>query len=157
MPKEIERKFLVKYNNLEKYLELSGGIGINQGYISEYPNPTVRIRMLGPHFSAKLTIKGETDGITRDEYEYDIPISDAKEMLQMCPKILSKTRYIFGRFEIDVFHGNLEGLVIAEIELESEDEEFEVPSWFGPEVSHDSRFYNSNLINYRFEEISNAE
>ena len=157
MGKEIERKFHVKYEDLEANKDLRGGVPIIQGYISEHPNPTVRIRTMGPHFSAKLTIKGDTDGITRDEYEYDIPVEDAKEMLGMCPKVLSKTRYCLGKFEIDVFHGDLEGLVIAEIELESEDEEFEVPSWFGKEVSHDSRFYNSNLINFRYEELSDVE
>ena len=102
--------------------------------------------------AAKLTIKGKTTGVTRVELEYDIPVDDARTMLDtMCERpLIDKHRYteqVAGRtWEIDVFHGDNDGLVIAEVELASESDAIELPPWAGAEVSHDPRYYNANLL-----------
>ncbi|WP_300665015.1 CYTH domain-containing protein [Fluviicola sp.] len=146
--KEIERKFLVKDELLDvvKYLQSKK---IRQGYISEIDGKTVRVRTKGE--KGYLTIKGKSSGISRDEFEYEIPFEDANQLLQnFCPKVLEKERFdlIIGekKWEIDIFHGKLEGLIIAELELESEDEAFELPGWIREEVSDDVQYYNSRLI-----------
>ena len=146
--KEIERKFLVKDELLDvvKYLQSKK---IKQGYISDSDGKTVRVRTKGE--KGYLTIKGKSSGISRDEYEYEIPFEDASQLLtDFCPKFLEKERFelIIGekKWEIDLFHGKLEGLIIAELELESEDEAFDLPSWIQEEVSNDPQYYNSNLI-----------
>lgn len=153
---EIERKFLV---NDESYKGLASSVHkIAQGYLSDSKNATVRIRILDD--KAFLTVKGLTTGITRKEYEYQIPIEDAEEMLKMCGgKIIEKYRYIVKKdgmiWEIDEFKGMLEGLVIAEIELQSEGSEYTKPSFIGLEVSGDPVYYNSNLINLKYEDLIN--
>lgn len=146
--KEIERKFLVKDELLDvlKYLQSKK---IRQGYISDSDGKTVRVRTKGE--KGYLTIKGKSSGISRDEFEYEIPFEDADQLLtNFCSKTLEKERFdlVVGekKWEIDLFHGNLEGLIVAELELESEDETVELPSWIREEVSDDPQYYNSNLI-----------
>lgn len=146
--KEIERKYLVSdtISDVVKYLQSKK---IRQGYISDNDGKTVRVRTKGE--KGYLTIKGKTVGISRDEFEYEIPFEDANQLLvNFCAKVLEKERYeiIVGekKWEIDIFHGKLEGLKIAEIELESEEEEFELPGWIEKEVSSDVQYYNSKLI-----------
>lgn len=146
--KEIERKYLVSdtISEVVKYLQSKK---IRQGYISDEDGKTVRVRTKGD--KGYLTIKGKTVGISRDEFEYEIPFEDANQLLaNFCAKVLDKERYelIVGekKWEIDIFHGKLEGLKIAEIELESEEEEFELPGWIEKEVSSDVQYYNSKLI-----------
>lgn len=143
MAKEIERKFLVKNDNWQNMAD--NGEEIVQGYISTWPNPTVRIRTRGEH--AYLTIKGSNHGIERDEWEYEIPKDEAEEMLKLCNQntLIEKIRYRVGRWEIDAFKGRLSGLVLAEIELTSADEKVTLPDFIGPEVTDDSRYYNSSL------------
>jgi len=146
---EIERKFLVN-DRIGEVIAASEGKAIRQGYIMDGPDgKTVRVRTKGA--KGFLTIKGKSTGITRSEFEYEIPFDEAMALLeQFCPVVLSKERYLAevgGKtWEIDVFHGRLEGLIVAEIELESEDEPFELPEWAAQEVSHDAAYYNSNLI-----------
>ena len=150
MAREIERKFLV---DQALWHPPSAGTEFEQGYLSTDARRTVRVRIAGD--KAFLTIKGKTTGVARPEFEYEIPLADARDMLEMCdaPNI-SKTRYIvpFGgnRWEVDVFHDANEGLVIAEIELPAEDHDFARPDWAIAEVSHDPRYYNSNLLKFPF-------
>lgn len=147
MGKELERKFLVKDNSFKK---LSTGKLYKQGYISSNPDSTVRIRIVGN--KGFLTIKNKGNGLARDEFEYEIPFTDAEEILQkICQKpFIEKTRYLYNykghTWEIDEFHGENEGLIVAEIELENEDENFEIPEWIGEEVTYDNKYFNSNLF-----------
>lgn len=142
---EIERKFLVISNEYRN----SNSVRIRQGYVCAANNKVVRVRTKGEH--GYLTLKNATVGFARNEYEYEIPLSDAVEMLDtMCRKpIIDKTRYLYKYeghlWEIDEFHGNHEGLVVAEIELEHIDEAFEKPAFVGEEVTGNAKYYNSNL------------
>jgi len=144
---EIEKKFLLKYLPLSL---LTHGTLIRQGYMVNKKDKVVRIRLSGDN--AFLTIKGLTCNASRKEYEYPVPQQDAMEMLSLfCKKpLIEKTRYLieFKNFEwvIDLFEGRNKGLVIAEIELDSIDQPFEKPDWIGKEVTHDIRYFNSNLI-----------
>ena len=149
MGKEIERKFLVRNTSFRafacKCLEMA------QGYISTNVDSTVRVRIADEH--AYLTIKSRNVGIVRSEWEYEIPISDAFELLRSLTngKFINKTRYIVPfdglLWEVDVFHEALEGLVVAEVELPSEDTEIAVlPEFIGTEVTGDQRYYNSELV-----------
>ena len=145
MPSEIERKFLVLDDSWRDGAE---GVRISQGYLSQDPERTVRIRIGGE--SAWLTIKGRTQGITRAEFEYEIPVGEARELLELClPAVIDKTRYRVSsgghEWEIDVFHGDNAGLVIAEVELADEAISPELPPWIGAEVSADARYFNSCL------------
>lgn len=146
---EIERKFLVTEQILS-VLEKHTGKSIIQGYISEQADgTTIRVRTKGE--TGYLTIKGPSTGISRSEFEYPIPFEDAMELLNnFCPLKLEKTRYSIKignhTWDVDQFHGKLEGLIVAEIELSSEDETFEKPSWIGNEVSDDPSYYNVRLI-----------
>ncbi len=148
MSKETERKFLVK----ENFKPTGTGEKISQGYLSDKKEAVVRVRIKGE--KGFLTVKGENKGITRAEYEYEIPLKDAEEMLKLCEKKLEKTRYYerVGEhtFEIDVFHGENSGLIVAEVELSSEEEEFIKPDWILEEVSSDPRYYNSNLVKHPY-------
>lgn len=143
---EIERKFLV---NSSPYLETATGIACRQGYIYSGNGTTVRVRIMDS--TAYLTIKGKGKGIAKSEYEYEIPLADANEMLeQLCRKpLIEKVRYKipYGGFtwEVDHFAGENKGLVMAEIELEHEDQQFEKPQWVGQEVTGDQRYYNAVL------------
>ncbi len=146
MAQEIERKFLV---HADKLPPLASPLIIKQGYIPTQ-NATVRIRLSND--KAFLTIKGRAKGLARSEFEYPIPVADAEAMLQelcMHPYI-SKKRYLIEytghTWELDVFEGENEGLVVAEIELECEDETFEKPEWVAEEVSDDPRYRNAYLV-----------
>jgi len=147
MPLEIERKYLVdhqKWNALDK----PAGKFYRQGYLSTDANKTIRIRVTDAE--AYLTIKGKSTGATRQEFEYEIPLTDAEQMLNsLSESELSKTRYEIhyeGKlWEVDVFYDANDGLIVAEIELESEDEKFELPDWVLQEVTDDAKYYNSNL------------
>jgi adenylate cyclase len=148
MAQEIERKFLVKG---DFKCESMRAVRITQGYLSSEPERTVRVRIKGDR--GFLTIKGisNASGATRYEWEKEIPVSEADELLRICePGVIDKTRYEVRRgshvFEVDEFYGENEGLILAEVELSSEEEEFERPGWLGEEVTGDSRYYNSALI-----------
>ena len=145
---EIERKFLVTSEDFKE--EAFAKHQIAQGYLNSNPERTVRIRIKGE--SGFLTIKGKNNdsGTTRFEWETEIALMEAKPLLDLCEKgILLKTRYEIqvGKhvYEVDVFHGENEGLIIAEIELSSEQEVFEKPNWLGKEVTGDNRYYNSYI------------
>lgn len=150
MAQEIERKFLV---NLARWRPPAAGVEIRQGYLNSHKARTVRIRVNGSQ--GFLTVKGATHGITRQEFEYEIPRGDAEELLKLCEQpIIEKTRYIepIGGhvWQIDVFRGSNAGLVVAEIELTGENETFAMPVWAGKEVSGDPRYFNANLIAHPF-------
>lgn len=151
MPSEIERKFLLRDDSWRT--EASIGQRIVQGYLSQDPDRTVRVRIAGE--SAWLTIKGRSHGITRAEYEYEIPLEEADSLLDLClPSVIDKTRYrIEWRghvWEIDEFHGENEGLRVAEIELADESVVPDLPPWVGDEVSDDVRYFNSCLASLPF-------
>ena len=142
---EIERKFLV---HGEGWRCGAAGTDYQQGYLAIEPQCSVRVRLSGD--GAWLTIKGASAGLTRPEFEYLIPLEDAKALLELClPGVISKTRYVLThgehRWEIDEFHGDNDGLLLAEIELAREDETFDKPDWLGEEVSNDPRYYNAAL------------
>lgn len=143
---EIERKFRVKRRD---FLDGCTGERLIQGYLSHEVHATVRVRIHGDR--AWLTIKGENRGAVRREFEYAVPVRDARTMLEeLCPAgIIDKTRYRLPVgdhvWEVDVFHGDNHGLWVAEIELDAEDEPFHKPDWLGDEVTHDPRYYNSAL------------
>lgn len=145
---EIERKFLVTSN--EYKVEAYDKMQIKQGFLNTHPERTVRIRITGS--KAFLTVKGKSsDGsISRFEWEQEVPLEAAKDMLGLCePGRIEKTRYLVrsGKhvIEVDEFHGENEGLLVAEIELEDEQERFIRPSWLGQEVSGQIKYYNSQL------------
>jgi len=150
MALEIERKFLVASN---AWRPLATSEAFVQGYLSSSPDRTIRIRIRGD--AAFLTIKGKTVGLTRSEFEYPIPLADAREMLLLCERpLIEKTRHRVthaGRlWEIDEFGGENAGLIIAEVELESEQASVDLPPWIGREVSGDPRYFNSNLVKHPF-------
>ncbi|HWU89424.1 MAG TPA: CYTH domain-containing protein [Kofleriaceae bacterium] len=145
MPHEIERKFLV---DTARWRPAGAGVALRQGYLSSLPERTVRVRLEGD--AGTLTIKGLTTGVTRVEFEYAIPAADAAALLALCERpLIEKVRHTVvheGKtWQVDVFHGDNEGLVLAELELASEDEPFAMPPWATEEVSHDPRYYNANL------------
>ena len=147
MASEIERKFLVRDEEWQR--GAGPGATIRQGYIVASEAVSVRVRISGDQ--AWLNIKGATLGVSRMEFEYPVPVADAGQILEaLCIKpLIEKTRHLvdFGghRWEIDVFEGENHGLVVAEIELDSESERFEKPPWAGEEVSMDPRYYNASL------------
>lgn len=145
---EIERKFLVKSDDFKEQAFTQNNIA--QGYLSSIPERTVRVRIKGN--KGFITIKGigQQGGMSRFEWENEIPLGEAQELLKLCEKgKIEKTRFEVqsGKhiFEIDEFYGENEGLVMAEIELESETESFEKPDWLGEEVTNDKRYYNAYL------------
>lgn len=151
MAKEIERKFLV---NGDEWRKGATGSVYHQGYLCHTPERTVRVRLAtGRGF---VTIKGVTKGAVRDEFEYEVPAADAKAMLaHLCEKpLIEKTRYLVKHagltWEIDEFHGDNTGLIVAEVELQSADQQIEKPAWIGLEVTDDPRYYNANLVNRPF-------
>jgi CYTH domain-containing protein len=147
MAKEIERKYQV---DLALWVPQGEGVHFKQGYLNSQKERVVRVRIEGA--KAKLTIKGITTGVTRSEFEYPIPVEDAAILLDhLCEQpLIDKHRHkeVHGgkTWEIDVFHGENEGLVVAEVELASEDESILLPPWAGAEVSSDPRYFNSNLL-----------
>ena len=151
MAHEIERKFLLA--NQDWRALVTGSFVLKQGYLSTTQKSTVRLRVKSD--KAMLTVKSKNTGIRRSEFEYEIPIRDAEEMLQLCQTpLIEKTRYTItiGKhiWEIDEFSGANSGLLVAEIELDTEEESFEKPAWVGEEVSTDARYYNSNLVAHPF-------
>jgi adenylate cyclase len=156
MAKEIERKFLVAH---QAWRESVNTIHVyRQGYLSYDSERTVRVR--ATEVTGYLTIKGITEGLTRDEFEYEIPLADALALLQLCERpAVEKKRYIVPNgahvWEVDVFEGVNEGLIVAEIELGSEDEAFDKPNWLGNEVSGDRKYSNSALSLHPFKDWSN--
>lgn len=152
MALEIEKKFLVTgdfRNESEKATR------ITQGYLSSVPERTVRVRIKGDR--GYITIKGigSASGASRFEWEKEIPVSEVEQLLEICePGVIDKTRYLVrsGKhtFEVDEFYGENEGLILAEVELSSEDEVFVKPGWLGQEVTGDARYYNSMLMKNPF-------
>lgn len=146
MAQEIERKFLLAG---EGWRGLAEGIAYRQGYLCAAKERSVRVRIAGEQ--GFLTIKGATIGAARSEYEYEIPLTDAREMLDaLCPQPqIEKKRYTIPyrgfTWEVDEFFGLNQGLIVAEIELEREDQPFERPNWIGEEVTGDARYYNAAL------------
>ena len=151
MGKEIERKYLVHED--EAWRSAAGTV-YRQGYLSTVKERTVRVRTIGD--KAYLTIKGITVGATRLEYEYEIPLDEANELLdQLCerPLIEKKRRKLeFDglTWEVDEFSGDNAGLILAEVELENEEQSFARPAWIAQEVTDDARYFNANLVSYPF-------
>ena len=144
---EIERKYLIK-KDLWSSVDKGKGIYYKQGYLLTDPNKTIRVRISDRN--AFLTIKGSSKGASRLEFEYEIPLKDAQELLDaFSTSSISKIRYeveYSGKiWEVDEFLEDNQGLIVAEIELESETESFKVPEWIGKEVTEDIKYYNSNL------------
>lgn len=151
MGTEIERKFLLRNDTWKAGAD---GIVFSQGYLCSDQKRTVRVRIAGD--MGVLTIKGKSTGFTRTEYEYPIPVKDATHMLEtLCDdNPVEKKRYTIAykgfTWEVDEFFGLNQGLVVAEIELTSEDQEFELPDWIGKEVTGELRYYNSQLSKHPF-------
>lgn len=152
---EIERKFLVK--NLAFKTESFAKRYIKQGYLNSNKNRTVRIRIADKN--AYITIKGKSnlEGTSRFEWEKEIEISEAKELMLLCePSLIEKYRYLIKRgkhtFEVDEFLGDNLGLIVAEVELNSENEEFEKPNWLAKEVTGDLKYYNSSISKTPFKD-----
>jgi len=149
---EIERKFLLKDDSWRQQADT--GTPYRQGYLIGAKQASVRVRIEGD--KAFLNIKSMTLGVTRHEYQYPIPLEEANELLEtLCDKpLVEKTRYRVHHagheWEIDVFAGVNTGLVVAEVELQSEQEKLELPSWAGVEVSDDPRYYNVNLVKHPY-------
>ena len=151
MATEIERKFLVRGTDWRN----GTGVRFSQGYLNRDKDRTVRVRIAGG--KAFLTIKGVTQGATRAEFEYPIPMEDAEQLLKLSDgPIIEKDRYRIvhdgALWEVDEFWGDNAGLVLAEIELKSEDQPFSRPTWLGEEVTQDRRYYNSSLAGYPYRE-----
>jgi len=152
MGKEIERKFLVK-GDFKPFV--SKQTRIVQGYLSSVPERTVRVRIKGD--KGYITIKGigNASGASRFEWEREVPVNEIEELLKICePGVIDKTRYLVKAgphtFEVDEFHAENKGLVLAEIELGSEAEAFQKPDWLGEEITGDTRYYNSMLMKNPF-------
>jgi adenylate cyclase len=156
MPVEIERKFLVTSDD---WRIGSVSTQIVQGYLSRDPDRIVRVRLSGDQ--AFITVKGRSAGITRAEIEFPVPIETGRDLLPLClaptiQKIRHEVTVGSHKWEVDEFHGESAGLVVAEIELGSEDEEFLKPSWIGLEVSYDHRYTNSHLSEHPFSTWSDS-
>lgn len=152
MAVEIERKFLVINDDWKAQVE--GESSLKQGYLSAEKDLSVRVRIAKG--KGQLTVKGGTSGISRSEYEYEIPLQDAEEMIAdlVSGSVIDKTRYKVRCgdhvWDLDLFHGDNQGLIMAEVELASESEPFQMPGWAGQEVSDDPRYYNANLISHPY-------
>lgn len=141
---EIERKFLVVGSAWRQ----GAGVRFSQGYLNRDKDRTVRVRLAGEQ--AFLTIKGRSAGASRAEFEYEVPLADGQQLLQLCERpLIEKIRRVLAHegntWEVDEFLGENAGLVVAEIELQSEDQAFARPEWLGEEVTSDSRYFNSSL------------
>lgn len=156
MASEIERKFLV---NLDKWFPPDNGLLYRQGYLNTVNGNTVRVRVVGNQ--GYLTLKGKTKGAKRSEFEYLIPLEEAEEILNtLCDRpLIEKIRYKIANseliWEIDEFLGDNQGLILAEVELKEENQEISLPDWVGEEVTHDLRYYNSNLAKNPFSQWKN--
>lgn len=152
MGQEIERKFLLQSDAWRS--EVRDSVHLVQGYLLRGEHSAIRVRITGD--TAELNIKHALNGIHRHEYEYPLPIDDARELIEHVAQrpLIDKTRHhvVHGDhlWEIDEFHGENAGLIVAEIELQAVDEAFDRPSWLGKEVSDDARYYNSNLSRVPF-------
>lgn len=156
MATEIERKFLV----IGTEWRTSAGIRMSQGYLNRDKERTVRVRIEGQQ--AAITIKGITTGATRAEFEYEIPLRDAEQLVMLCERpLVEKTRYRIPHqglvWEVDEFLGENAGLIVAEIELEREDQPYIKPGWVGAEVTNDPRYFNSNLVTKPFKTWSTTQ
>jgi adenylate cyclase len=153
MAQEIERKFLIN-GDFKRFS--TGETRIVQGYLSSVPERTVRVRVIDKN--GFLTVKGigNESGTSRFEWEKEIPLSEANDLLKICePGVIDKTRFVIPekgglQFEVDEFHGDNQGLTVAEIELPSEDHKFERPDWLGKEVTSDVRYFNAMLMKNPF-------
>ena len=147
MGAEIERKFLVRGDGWKSHAD--GGSRLRQAYLAATDGCAIRVRIKDDE-NAYLTIKSARPGASRDEFEYDVPLADARAMLPLrTGEVIEKTRYRVPAsdltWEIDVFAGAHDGLVVAEIELPEEGTRFDRPDWLGDEVTHDKRYYNASL------------
>ncbi len=152
MALEIERKFLVGGTGWEA--AVSSRRRLVQFYLTRDAKSSVRVR-IEDEARAWLTIKTATSGVSRSEFEYPIPLGDAAEMMALAEgAVIDKVRHIVAHggfdWEVDVFAGDNAGLVIAEVELPSVEQSFELPGWIGPEVTHDRRYYNASLVQRPF-------
>ncbi|MBX2865488.1 MAG: CYTH domain-containing protein [Leptolyngbyaceae cyanobacterium MAG.088] len=151
MAKEIERKFLIQGDH---WRDLAKGRYYCQGYVPTQGKQTVRVRIIED--KGYLTLKGPVVGISRSEFEYEIPLTDAQTILaELCQKpVIEKHRYriVLGDvvWEVDEFLGENQGLLLAEVELSDADQTVDLPTWIGEEVTGDPRYYNSNLVEYPF-------
>lgn len=152
MAREIEKKFLVKGDFKPN---VTGSFRVTQGYLSSVPERTVRVRIKGD--KGFITVKGigNEAGTSRFEWDKEITVGEVKDLLAICePGIIDKTRYHVRVgahiYEVDEFYGDNEGLIVAEVELSDEDEEFEKPEWLGEEVSGDPKYYNAMLMKHPF-------
>jgi len=161
MAQETERKFLVNGQDFKR--EAYAADRMTQGYLSSAPGRSVRVRIRGE--KGYITIKGpgNASGASRYEWEMEIPLKDAGELMKLAePGIIDKTRYLIKNtdgthtWEVDEFYGDNEGLVMAEIELENEDDPFDRPQWLGREVTGDRKYYNSSLTKLPFKAFSGA-
>ena len=151
MATEIERKFCVEGTSWRQ----GNSVRLSQGYLNRDKHRTVRVRIAGDE--AFLTVKSVRQGVTRGEFEYAIPVADAEQLLKLSDgPVVEKNRHVIvhegSKWEVDEFLGDNAGLVIAEIELTSEDQPFSRPAWLGREVTHDNRYYNSNLAAHPYKE-----
>lgn len=152
MATEIEHKFLIHGDFMPFVKEI---LSIKQGYLSSVPERTVRIRIKNARGILTIKGKGSLSGMSRYEWETEVPLQEAEALLKICePGVIEKTRYLIPNgehtIEVDVFHGENEGLVMAEIEVNSEDEVFLKPDWLGKEVTGDPRYYNAALVKHPF-------
>ena len=158
MATEIERKFKVIS---DEYKKIGTPFHCKQGYLDTQNEPLVRVRTMGK--KAYLTLKGKNEGIRRLEFEYEIPVPDAEELLSIfcSTSLIEKNRYILTIektvWEVDEFLGENFGLVIAEVELLSENDNFNKPSWIGQEVSHELKYYNYKLVEHPYSKWNDAE
>lgn len=148
MAQEVERKFLVKGDFKADSFKATR---ITQGYLSSVPERTVRVRIKGDKGYITIKGKGNDSGASRYEWEKEIPVDEVKELLNLCePGVIDKTRYLVKSgghtFEVDEFYGENEGLVLAEVELKDENENFVKPAWIGEEVTGNVKYYNSMLM-----------
>ena len=155
MAQEIERKFLVKGDFKADSFKATR---ITQGYLSSVPERTVRVRVKGEKGYITIKGKGNDSGASRYEWEKEIPVDEVKELLKLCePGIIDKTRYLVKAgehtFEVDEFYGENEGLVMAEVELKDENENFIKPAWLGEEVTGDVKYYNSILMKHPYTKL----
>ena len=152
MAVEIERKYLVVNDKWKSFVESEAAM--KQGYLATVANASIRVRVAKGR--AYLNIKSATVGIRRAEYEYEIPLQDGEEMLanltsgSVIDKVRYKVRCGDHVWDLDLFHGDNSGLMVAEVELDSEDESFEMPQWAGEEVSGDVKYYNSSLVKHPY-------
>lgn len=149
MPQEIERKFLVTSGAFKT--DADKAVRITQGYLSSVPERTVRVRIKGD--KGFLTIKGigNDSGASRFEWEKEIPVTEAEDLLKICePGVIDKIRHLVKAgdhiIEVDEFHGENQGLIVAEVELKSEEDQFEKPGWLGTEVTGEAKYFNSMLM-----------